>query len=95
MDRDQKIATAEIYRCGKTTHRFSGGSHTYASISAAKKAVGPKADAVAERPGERLYARMQARWEAEEARVKAEEEKRRAEEEAKAKAEAEAAAATA
>ncbi len=88
MNRDQQIEKAETYRCGKTTHRFSGGSKTYESISKAKAAVGPNASAVAERPGEKLYPKMQARWIAEEARQKAEAERKAAE--AKAKEEAEA-----
>lgn len=79
MNRDQVIDKAEAYRCGKSVHRFSGGSVTYDSISKAKKAVGPKADAVAERPGEKLYPKMQARWIAEEARQKAEAERLEAE----------------
>jgi regulator of protease activity HflC (stomatin/prohibitin superfamily) len=88
MDRDQQIASAAMYRCGKTIHHFNGGSKTYESISRAKKAVGPKASCVAERPGEALHKRMQARWEAEEARQKAEAERKAAEEKAREEAEA-------
>ena len=83
MGRDQQIERAAMYRCGKTVHHFAGGSKTYDSISLAKKAVGPKASCVTERPGENLHRKMQARWEAEAARQKAEmEAKRKAAEEA-------------
>lgn len=88
MTRDEQINKAAMYRCGKTIHHFDGGSKTYESISRTKKAVGPLASCVAERPGERLLPKMQARWEAEEARQKAEAERKAAEEKARQEAEA-------
>lgn len=89
MNRDQQIERAAMYRCGATVHRFDGGSKTYESIGLAKKATGPKASCVAERRGENLHRKMQARWEAEEERQRLEAARLVAE--AKAKAEAEAA----
>jgi len=86
MTREQQIEKAAMYRCGKTIHRFDGGSETLESISKAKRAIGPNASCVAERPGENLHRVMQRRWEAEEARLEAE--RKAAEEKAKADAEA-------
>lgn len=82
MNREQQIEKASMYRCGLTIHRFDGGSSQFDSISQAKRAVRQShATCVVERPGEKLYKRMQARWAAEEARI-AQEAKEKAEREA-------------
>lgn len=92
MNREQQIAKAEMYRCGAITTAFRGGEKQHESISKAKRHTRLAGlSCVAEKHGEHLRNKMDARIAAEEERVRLEDEARaKAEEEAKAKAAADA-----